>query len=577
MARKTELYSSKASIPNLRRSAPQINPNVARMYPTTGMEKGGSALFDVGEKMHQVNVTRQVTAALAEYKMKEAEFMAKMQNADPSKTNFTEEFNKFQAQQGGLALGVSRDASNLISNKLKTYGAASFGQLKQIEIRNTRGMVLAEAPEILENLVNECAKDPSKCGEKKAEWDSYLQGIAPALRPYESAKLKTLWDDAEQEATEQYQEDQVYAQINAGNIEGAEQLTGASNLPEKKKRTLYNAAKAQKAKVEKISTLERDRLRNEHSGLILDSLGTGNMHAVPENLPVLGEMQDRINISRGQGTSNMQDVDLPAIYYSLKDKADNMVEISDYELVEAQYMGTPDSEILALRALNKENEEFRGIKREISPVIANANKNYEKLKKTIYDYDFDNDTAEILVREIEEERQAHVATMKKEVKNGKTLALVRKEADDVFESTRDGILEGPIKRFFKPMSREWEEGMQKPGRGSAELDERQRVRGIINLLRSGGKYTREIQAAVDANWFTERAIEAEKVSRAPVGAKTPVGGSYVPFAADGRYYAAPLAEGQTEADAMLSGFDTGNMKEFDTIEEVEKFTGKKMR
>ena len=101
-----------------------------------------------------------------------------------------------------------------------------------------------------------------------------------------------------------------------------------------------------------------------------------------------------------------------------------------------------------------------------------------------------------------------------------------------------------------------------------------RRRAMIQLLMSES-YDRQIETAVDAGWFA-----VGDTTPPPEPKPTPIGEvpvNYIPFASDGWFYAAPIIEGQTESDAILSGLDTGNMKKFNTKAEAEKFAGGKLR
>jgi len=510
MAKKSaiDLYQSKASIPSMRRTAPQIHPQIARMHQSTGMEKVGEAMMDVAQQMHQVNVTRQVTNAMAEYKMKAADFMARMQNADPSKVNFDEEYKKFMAEQGGLASGVSRDAANIISNKLTEYGASTYSQLKRTEISNQRGMALVEAPEVLEGLVNDCAKDPSRCAEAKQEWNSYLQGIAPALRPHEAAKLKNAWDDAERGAIESYQENAVMAQVNAGNTKAAKQMLDASALDEKKKFSLNNAIGAKNNKQEYQSTLRRNMQKEEDAGVILDTIGTGGVPHIENTDRETQDYIDMINMRETHDGSNIV-MDPPASYYDLKDKLDDLKPVTDRDLLKTYAEGASKDMVNELRAQQQENaklmEHRDAYKNGFKFIKSNFNA-VEDIIESKYEYG-DNEITETILREMDELEAHYIDTLKKDLINGESYEAIAKGLEKKFEYTRKNIVEsywqGGGVKWFKPKITELHSKLQFADKKySAQTAEYMRAQGMLNLMQSEGKHRDLIESMVKADMFT---------------------------------------------------------------------------
>ena len=564
-----DLYNSKVGIPSFRRTAPQLNPGIARMYIGKGAQQMGEAIFEVGEKMHQVNVARQVATAMAQYKMKEADFLASMQNADPSKVNFTEEYNKFFQAQGGLTQGVSRDASNLISNRIKGMGASTYGNVKRMETRNQTNMVLAEAPEILENLVREQAEaelvgDKDRAAGAEADWKAWLAGVAPALPPGVAIKLKNAYGDALDDARGESQIQMVYANILAGNTDGAEAaIPGLSHVTPRQKVSLMKAAAAKKAHRVKQSSVIKAKVQNEQSSALLDEyIETGSITVAPDTDPDLQLHVDALHDRIASGTTDTIDDD---INYSFLDHKINdlMTPVSETTLLEASLVLSRD-QITQLRKENNLTVKLQPKKEMVKKVIAQISALNKEAMKYATAFD-DPAVARILLRELEDEYHMVVQSTKEQFAAGDDPFQIAAAVSKIYEANKEGIIE---RRWFRSVfASPYHEG---------DTTLKQRRRAMMNLLMSEN-HEREVEAFVNAGYFRlPSAIEAAKSAAAPVSQPL-TSTRYVPFAADGKFWAAPIVGGQTEADAILSGFDTGGMKEFSSIEEVEKFTGSKLR
>lgn len=584
MPTKRNLYERQVRPSNTRRTAPQLNPGVARTYQGPGLAKVGDALQKVGMQMHQVNVARQVTKAMAQYKMRAAEFMAKMQNADPSTVDYDTEYAQFMANQGDLTAGVSRDAGAIINNKITEYGANTFGTLKKLEIRNTSQLAMSEAPDVLDSLVDEAAKDPRKLNQLKSEWNAYVDAIAPALPVGASAVLKREWDDAAERAVVEAEEESIFERINAGDLEGAMAIATSdkNHISEKKEASLVNRIEAENTTLNKISAAQKKAIYEAQAGYLISSVSRPGTHQpLGDSSPEMMEIRDRIYSRVSAGTLDTPLSIMPLEYYDMRDKVNNMGTLTDFDLARGLANGIPLTQVIQLQQESADNVKLRPYKAAAKGIISMLNSQFSALKVKVFKYDFsEKDVIPTILREIEEERQTLFADIKKNLIKGQDPAAVSKAAMAVFEGTKKGVIEFGGTRWLKPKIKEFHRGMTNPknpyGITTKEYIERYRFRGIINLMESG-KHQDMIEAAIYAGWFTESLKRSEEtyVNKGPD--TTIATSGFIPFADEGKFYAAPIAAGQTEADAILTALDNKSARKFDTVEEVEKFTGKQVR
>ena len=560
----------------MRRTAPQINPGVARMYIGKGAEQVGAAFMEVGEKMHQVNVARQVASAMAQYKMRAADFMAKMQNADPSKVDFTEEYNKFFTAQGDLSSGVSRDAAGLISNRLAGYGASTYSEIKRVEIRNQTNMVLAEAPVILENLVREQAEaemagDTDRAERAESEYKAWLRGVAPALPPGTAIRLKNAYGDALDAARSETQKQMVYNEILAGNTDGAKILIDAAKyLTPQQKVSLTSAARAKKTQTRQMSRFQKQEFKNDQSEVLLKQMFGGGSILIPDDLhPELQPIVDAINIKVAGGMTNVTDDVSHPIEETLRHSIDDLLNVADDEDLLNAMLVLPTERVKELYEANEQTKKLQNKKIEVKQVMKMLTTATGDAKELINLFD-DPDIVRILREQIDIENELLAKDIKRRFIDGDKTDDIAKDVADVFEAKRRGILEGSMMRKIKTGMNEFRRKYEK------EQPTDVRRRAMINLLMSED-YERQIETAVEAGWFAigdkpKQAVVEDRPT--PIG-EVPV--NYIPFQDGGKFYAAPINKGQAESDAILSGLDTGNMKKFSTKEEVEKFTGQKLR
>jgi hypothetical protein len=520
--------------------------------------------------------------------MAATEFMARMENADPSQVNFTQEFQKFQASQSGLAMGVSRDASEIIANKLKGYGASTFGDVKRMEIRNTRGMILAEAPDILEGLVREQVKAEltgNKARAKQAEQDykDYIRAVSPGLRPGEIARLKAAHKDVLEDAREEGMENTIVGLINKGDFVNAKKLTDACGLPEKKKYTLNNAIKAQAKKKETGSTLRKNMIKEGLAKQILEMGKTDAVLSIPEADDETRDYIDMINLAAGAGIDNMK-LDPPPSYYALKEDLDKLNETPTYKkIVEVWAAGTSKDLVMALEDQLIENQRLLPHKAEYTAIRSLIKTDFNDIEKVInakYNWKGKPEVTDTLLREMDELEEYYETKLKKDLIDGKPYEEIRKELNKAFEHTHKDVIEKGrwFTGIWKPKWRELDKKLQFQ-QGSAQATELRRAQGALHLMQSKGEHKDLIKAMVQADFFTKDIADLKPIVKEKRESTAPLeqARQYIPVAADGKYYAAPIGIGQTESDAILSGFESGGMREFDTPEEAEKFTGKKLR
>ena len=580
------LFHSTTPIRSFRKTAPRINPGIAQMHKGKGMEQVGQAIFDVGEQVHQVNVARQVASALAEYKMNAVKFMAEMQNADPSKVDFDEAFAQFQSSQGGLSAGVSRDASNIISNKIKGYGASTYGDVKRTELINTAGMIKAEAPEILDNLSREAAAaevsgNEARAAQAEEDYNAYLAGVAPGLRPQDLIRLKNAWGDAKEIHTKNAQKDKILATLHV-DPDLAEKMVDGSKLNERDKFTMRRTIAAKKGSTVRKKSVARTAKKADEADSIMDTwIQTGTVATLDGADPDTVDVSNQLKMREANGT---QDETLDeAVYDELRLKLDNVEDITTDEMFQASTV-LSTAQLADLRKEEKQNDQL-GDQRDLAyNITQSAIGKFDKIKETLLEMKFDNEeTLPVLMRELDEKQTTIVKDIKNRLIKGDDWVKIKKDIVDTFEQTTKDVLDKghliPGRGYIKTYSKRIQ-------RGTGEDPEADRFQAVMHLM-AHGKYEEEIEAAVSAGWFSEAKLEVNQDvrSRDPYifgsdsNPNNPTfnGKHAVPYALDGKFYAAPIVEGQSESDAILSAIDSGNAKEFKTKSGAETYTGKALR
>lgn len=502
---KRDLWDSKVSIPSQRRTAPQINPGVAKMFSTTGAEKVGAAIFDVGTQIHQVNIARQVASALAQYKMASANFLAQMQNADPSTVNFEQAFRAFQAQQGGLAQGVSRDASNIISNKMKSYAASTYGDVKRIELRNTRGMVLAEIPDIIDNLTKEQAKaelmgDTERANRAQQDLQQYLTGVSHALRPYEIVKIQSAITEALEDARHDTEKEAIYNALLINPKAAGTLIKNSKYLNGQEKLSLTKQANAASVNKIKRTLLQKKMFKDKQSETMLKSwMETGTFAVPPELHSELQPIVDAYADIQSSDISNaIGDEDH---FVALKlDNAINMKlkPIPWTEMFEAGTLLNRET----MKDFIKDNQQTIALqknKAQVIRVLTNIDNKISDAMAIAAKMDVDKDVINTIHKQLEDERTLLVRSTKKQFVKGDDPIKIIKAIDDIFEGTTKGILEQTKWRKFKPALWGFKDKLERGEFGDEPLKNKRRM--MINLLMADN-YEAELEAIIsDAQWF----------------------------------------------------------------------------
>lgn len=496
-----KLYHSTVPIPSARRTAAQINPGVARMTGGQGLREIGKAMFSVGLQMHQVNVARQVADAMGKYKMAEANFMFEMMNADPSKTDYDQKWGEFIASQGELATGVSRDAGNIINNKMKLMQSSDYKSLKRMEISNTRALVMNELPGVMDSLLREQVKaemdgDFLRAEQAKENMVQYLQGVAPALRPGEGGKMVRMYDAALDKARTDEEKQRFVAQVIADPVAAEKLIPDLKYQTPEQALSLRSMARGQQGARNKMSRQQKAAYKDKQSKGMLDQYLSGDSIIPPEDLhPELQPTIDAINNNMAGDVSNALREELPPAYYQLQEKVDAMTPISDTEMLDAAVV-IPKQQIVELQKGNDINRKLRPRKKEVQSIIRQVNSGFDKLEDIAIEME-DSQVTPILLRELKEERSLVIKEMKGRLLKGESRTDVIVAANNIFEGTKKGILENGWNRFWKSKSHEFIDELESP-----EASAQQRRRAIINLMVSG-KYEREIEAAIESGWFNE--------------------------------------------------------------------------
>lgn len=499
---KPQLYHSTAPIPSNRRTAAQINPGVARMTGGAGIREIGKALFSVGLEMHQVNVARQVANAVSKYKLAEANFMFEMSNTDPSTTDYDQAWGEFIESQNDLTAGVTRDAGNIIINKLKMMQASDFKSLKRMEIVNTRALVLNELPGVMDSLMREQVQaemdgDFDRAEQVKANMLQYLQGVAPALRPGEGGKMVRMYDAGLDKARAE-EEAQRFAALVLKDPIAAEKMIDDGKLqwqtPERQL-SLRTMARRQQGVKSRMGTIQKNNYLNEQSGLLLNQYLNDETLMLSEGIaPELQGTADAINNS--QGVTNVGRDELSPTYFAIKEKVDNLTHVTDTTLLDAATV-IPKAQIQALKKANEENIRLRPRKAEAKLVFSHIQKMFDKLITTAITTQFaESDTSTILMRELYEEKEIVLGEIRQRLLKGDKRIDIMQDLNNLFKATREGVLENRFMRKFKTGTNEYYADIEKSD------DERFRLQKIMNLLMTG-KFSDQIEDAVQAGWFTE--------------------------------------------------------------------------
>jgi len=502
MARQ-ELYHSRVPIPSARRTAAQINPGVARMTGGQGLREIGKALFSVGLAMHQVNVARQVANAVAKYKMNEANFMFKMMNADPSTTDYDQAWGEFISNQNELTAGVTRDAGNIIVNKLKMMQASDFKSLKRMEITNTRALVMNELPGVMDGLMREQVQaemdgDFERAEQVKENMIEYLQGVAPALRPGEGGKMVRMYDAGLDKARTD-EEAQRFAAMVLKDPHTAEAALGnLKHQTPKQLLSLRSMARGQQGSRAKLGRQQEIAIKDGQSKSMLQQYLGGESIIPPQDMHEdLQPTVDAINNNMAGDVSNAVRNELPPAYYQLQEKVSSMTHVSDTELLDAATV-IPKEQIMELQKEIEINRKLRPRKEEIKSIIRQVNTGFDGLEDIAIAME-DGQVTPILLRELKAERTLVHREMKQRMLKGESRTDVIVAANNIFEDTKKGILENGWNRFWKSKSNEFVTSLENE---STENITQQRRRAIINLMVSG-KYEREIEAAIESGWFNE--------------------------------------------------------------------------
>jgi hypothetical protein len=512
MGVKRELWDSTVGIKNYSKSAPQISPSVAKMYTEGGVAKIGAAIFDIGEKLHQVNVTRQVAKAMAEYKMKETDFLMRMQTADPSTTDFGEEYAKFAASHAGLSEGVSRDAANIIGNKLTTAGASTYGTIKRMELRNAQEMALAEIPDVIDGLVREQVQaemsgDKSRAERAKQDFNQYMTGLKPVLSPGKEIAIKAAYDDAVDKARPEAEKQAIARQMMIDPSIAEEMITGAKYLKPTQQLTLSKAAKAAQTQKDKKADLQQQAHLDEQSGQMLDQMKeTGDVLSVPEMDEDLIPATDAVYDAVAAGGVPYDPDDIHPIYYQYKDVLKKLGNknpfISDTQLWEAQSV-LPQVLIDELRAESALNEKIFPKRDQVITHMTQIGANFRAMVDTVNSFD-DTDIALLLKKELRHEQKLIIKEMKEKVSQNESHEDVEKWLNLKFEGKSDNILKNA-----------WQRKVMKPGWREEDYEDRmvkgtRRIKrqGVMNLLRDKKNWEREIEA-ITPEWFKGDIVPVE--------------------------------------------------------------------
>jgi len=493
-----ELYHSKANIPI--QPATQISPGTARMVTDTGLQDAGKALTALGTQLHQINVARSTAKAVAAYNSQMADFKLRMQSADPATVNYDEEWNKFVNSQGKLTKNMSRDAAEEINLRLTQYNAHNYADIKKMELSNTRDMVMAEAPEVMEQAILQQVKgefdhDPLRAKEAERGYQEWLEGVSPALRPDEKKKLALAYGEALDKGRASEEKQRLHAIMLANPEKAMELIPKLQYQTPEEQVSLFKAARATKSHEQEQGRLQRQQLENDQAGGILDQyLETG---AVPTE-PVTEDLQvhvDALNEKVASGTPDVSGDQLHSLYYELQDDLEDMEVLNDTELLEAATV-LPREKVTQLREASKLNEKLRPQREKVQEVLKGLNKGMGKLMDTAAILQ-DPETSKTMLRELEEERQLLIEETKQRFAKGDDRFDITTKLNTIFEERTKGVLDAgykvPFRRGTNRFASHLEEG----------ASERERRHALINLLMSGDKYEREIEAAVEAGWFNE--------------------------------------------------------------------------
>jgi hypothetical protein len=494
------LYHSTVPIPSNRRTAAQINPGVARMHQGAGLREIGKAMFSAGLQIHQVNVARQVANAIAQYKMNEANFMFEMMNADPSTTDYNQKWGEFVSDQADLTAGVTRDAGNIIVNKLKMMQASDYKSLKRMEISNTRALVINELPGVMDNLMREQVQaemdgDFDRAEQAKQNMVEYLQGVAPALRPGEGGKMVRMYDAGLDSARQKEEAQRFTAEVLKDPVKAEAMLGSLKYQTPSQLLSLRTTARRQQGVKTRMGTIQKNAYLDQQSGVLLKQYLNDETLMLTEDLaPELQGTVDAINNS--ESITNVGRDELSPTYYAFKENINSMIPISDTKLLDAATV-IPKTQIRELQKANAENTRLRPRKKEAQMVFAHVNKMFDKLITTAITMQFkETDTSTVLMQELSEEKDVVLQEVRQRLLNGDTRVEIMQDLNNLFKATREGVLENRFMRKIKTGANEFYAEIEK------SEDERFRLHKIMNLLMTKG-YTRQIEAAVESGWFSE--------------------------------------------------------------------------
>lgn len=510
-----ELYHSKAPLPSLRRTAHQMHPGIARMTGGQGLKQVGEAMFQVGLQMHQVNIARQVAEATANYKMAEADFMAEMMNADPSKVSYDQKWAEFKASQSELAAGVSRDAGAIIQNKIKMMQASDYKSLKQMEIVNQRALVANEAPAVLDSCLREQVKaemngNPERAAQARQNCVDWIAGTSPAWRPGEGEKMMRMYDAALGKARTEEEANRFAGEVMKDPF-AAEQMIEDGQLKYQDGRqllSLRSQARGQQGSRVKQGKLQEYAMLNDQGKNLNDQLLSGNTITPPEGMdPVFQETVDIINEQKGDGMDEVMVGETHPIYYQYKAKLESFTDqnplLNEADIFLAAAVLTPD-QIKELRTMNDENRKLLPHKEEMKTTVAGIHKKFNVLEQAMYQMIKNEDYIDVIRREARDAKARIIKDVRAEYIKGTPHLEIVKQMQETFEGTKEGILEvgalgwRKIKTGISAFVPELEKGT---GKTAADI-EAHRFQAVMNLLYSG-KHSRQIEAAIKAGWFYE--------------------------------------------------------------------------
>jgi hypothetical protein len=372
--------------------------------------------------------------------------------------------------------------------------------MKKMEYTNARNLVMAEAPVVLDGMVREQAKaeangDPKRAKQARQNYEEWLEGVSPSLRPGERMKLTTAYDATLNEARANEEKQRVYAAILANPAAALELIPKLKYQTPQQMLTLQKAAKAQIGHKVKQAQLQEAILQDSQSESILDQyLETGQVPPVQDLHPDLQPQVDALNDKIANQITDVTDGELHSVYYDLKDDLDNVNVVTDVELLAAATV-LPAEKIRELREDSRLNKQLRPKKDEVKSMVGLLNTKFDAVIETASMFD-DSEIASVVMREVEQERALVIREIKQLFADGKKRNEILMATQKTFEGSKKGILESRFTKWIKTGAHDFTKKYEKSN------SEQERRRAIINLMMAGD-YEREIEAAVQAGWFDE--------------------------------------------------------------------------